>query len=84
MFPTVELLRWHTAQTCPPRLDLTPQLLGEWALSLNSHSSGLALAEEGPRLKPCNRMTDNPGVKAQCPDLRSEAFPAPELLLGLD
>lgn len=27
----------------------------EWALSLNSHSSGLALAEEVPRLKPCTK-----------------------------
>lgn len=42
------------------------------------------LGRGGPKVKTLHRMTDNPGVKAQCPDLRSEAFPAPELLLGLD
>ena len=81
---TVEWMQWHTAQTCLPRLDPHSTASGRaGTLSQQSHSSGLALAEEGPRLKPCTERQAIPGCKSPMPWPQIGSLPSSRASLGL-
>ena len=72
---------------CPdPPSKTRPSLHSFWESrhSLSTeHSSGLALAEEGPRLKPCTEQQAIPGCKSPVPWPQIGSLPSSRASLGL-
>lgn len=84
VFPTVEWVQWHAAQTRPLKLDPHSTASGRVGiLSQQSGSSELALAKEGPRLKPHTERQAIPGCKSPVPWPQIGSLPRARASLGL-